>query len=401
MSGPESEPPAVGSAWRDLLCGEVRPEHVGRRLRLAGWADTRRDHGGLVFIDLRDRTGLCQIVVNPERAPVAMEAAHATRNEFVLQAEGEVVPRAPEAVNPNLPTGEVELQVDRLEILSRCPPLPFQLDEEDVDETLRLRYRWLDLRRPRLQRNIAMRAKSSPSSGARWRPPASSTSRRRSSSSRPPRERATSSCRAVCTTAASCASSVPADPEAAVHGRRLRPLLPDRDLLPRRGSACRSCPGDHPARRRAGVSRPGVSLLPDRDDDGGDLARVRRRRAGGAVRAADLRGGGSALRLRQAGPSAELELEDATAVTRESRFGVFAGAETVRFLRVPQAFSRSELAGLEERAKEWGAKGLAYLVYDESARSAPRSPSSSPSRSSGTSGVTRAPPSCSPPTRGR
>ncbi len=159
MSGPESEPPAAGSGWRDLLCGEVRPEHVGRRLRLAGWADTRRDHGGLVFIDLRDRTGLCQIVVNPERAPVAMEAAHATRNEFVLQAEGEVVPRAPEAVNPNLPTGEVELQVDRLEILSRCPPLPFQLDEEDVDETLRLRYRWLDLRRPRLQRNIAMRAK--------------------------------------------------------------------------------------------------------------------------------------------------------------------------------------------------------------------------------------------------
>ena len=151
--------PVDGHAWRDLMCGEVRAEHVGRRLRLAGWADTRRDHGGLVFIDLRDRTGLCQVVVNPERAPVAMEAAHATRNEFVLRAEGEVVPRAPEAVNPNLATGEVELQVDTLEILSRCPPLPFQLDEEDVDETLRLRYRWLDLRRPRLQRNIALRAK--------------------------------------------------------------------------------------------------------------------------------------------------------------------------------------------------------------------------------------------------
>jgi aspartyl-tRNA synthetase len=73
-----------------------------------------------VFIDLRDRTGLCQIVANPERAPGVMEAAHATRNEFVLAAEGEVVLRSPEAVNPNLPTGEVELQVDRLEVISRC-----------------------------------------------------------------------------------------------------------------------------------------------------------------------------------------------------------------------------------------------------------------------------------------
>ena len=149
---------APAASWRDLMCGEVRPEHVGRRLRLAGWVDTRRDHGGLVFIDLRDRSGRCQLVVNPERAPEAMPAAHGTRNEFVLQAEGEVTRRAPEAVNPKLPTGEVELQVDRLEIVSRRPPLPFQLDEEDVDETLRLRYRWLDLRRPKLQRNIALRA---------------------------------------------------------------------------------------------------------------------------------------------------------------------------------------------------------------------------------------------------
>src|SRR5439155_9639360 len=134
--------------------GEVRPEHVGQRLALAGWAARRRDHGGLVFVDLRDRSGLCQLVINPERAPDAVGPAHAVRNEFVLRAEGEVVPRAPEAVNPNLPTGEVELQVDKLEILSRCPPLPFQLDEENVDETLRLRYRWLDLRREKLQRNM-------------------------------------------------------------------------------------------------------------------------------------------------------------------------------------------------------------------------------------------------------
>ena len=107
--------------WRDLRCGEVRPEHVGKRLILSGWVDTRRDHGGLVFIDLRDRAGICQLVINPERALEAHAVMHEIRNEFVLRAEGEVVARATEAVNPELPTGEVELQVDTLEIVSRCP----------------------------------------------------------------------------------------------------------------------------------------------------------------------------------------------------------------------------------------------------------------------------------------
>src|SRR5581483_7891229 len=148
----------AGVTWRDLRCGEVRPEHVGRRIALAGWVNTRRDHGGLVFIDLRDRAGICQLVVNPERAAEAHAAAQELRNEFVVRAEGEVVRRAPEAVNPELPTGEVELQVDSLTIVSRCPPLPFQLDEENVDETLRFRYRWLDLRRERLQRNMRLRS---------------------------------------------------------------------------------------------------------------------------------------------------------------------------------------------------------------------------------------------------
>ena len=145
-------------SWRDLGSGEVRPEHVGQRLKLAGWVARRRDHGGLVFIDLRDQTGLCQLVVNPERSPEAAAAAHGIRNEFVLQAEGEVAARDPANVNPNLPTGAVEVQVDHLEIISSCPPLPFQLDEENVDETLRLRYRWIDLRREKLQRNIRLRA---------------------------------------------------------------------------------------------------------------------------------------------------------------------------------------------------------------------------------------------------
>src|SRR3990170_2341216 len=145
--------------WRDLYCGDARPEHVGQRVALAGWVARRRDHGGLVFVDLRDERGICQLVINPERAPTAHAAVRDVRNEFVLRTEGEVMRRAPDAVNPSIGTGEVELHVDALEVVSGCPPLPFQLDEEGVDEALRYRYRWLDLRRSYLQRNIRMRAK--------------------------------------------------------------------------------------------------------------------------------------------------------------------------------------------------------------------------------------------------
>ncbi|MGH3080567.1 MAG: OB-fold nucleic acid binding domain-containing protein, partial [Gaiellaceae bacterium] len=145
-------------SWRDTGAGELRAEHVGNQSTVAGWVARRRDHGGLIFVDLRDQTGVVQLVINPERSPDAAATAHDIRNEFVLRATGEVVARAPEAVNSKLPTGEVEVQVDELEVLSRSTPLPFQLDEENVDETLRYRYRWLDLRRERLQRNIRTRA---------------------------------------------------------------------------------------------------------------------------------------------------------------------------------------------------------------------------------------------------
>src|SRR5580765_7218939 len=109
--------------WRDLRCGEARADRAGERATLAGWAARRRDHGGLVFIDLRDESGLCQLVINPEHAPEAAAAAHGIRNEFVLRAEGEIVRRSPENVNPELPTGEVELLVDTLDILSRSTAL--------------------------------------------------------------------------------------------------------------------------------------------------------------------------------------------------------------------------------------------------------------------------------------
>jgi len=137
-------------SWRDIQCGELRREHVGQRLTVAGWVDTRRDHGGLVFVDLRDHTGKLQLVLKEP------DVGHELRNEFVIQAVGEVAARAPEAVNPNLATGAVEIQVDELRILSRSTPLPFQVGEENVDETTRLRYRWLDMRGERMQRNLRL-----------------------------------------------------------------------------------------------------------------------------------------------------------------------------------------------------------------------------------------------------
>ncbi|MDX6467186.1 MAG: aspartyl-tRNA synthetase, partial [Gaiellaceae bacterium] len=140
------------SSWRDTTCGALGAADVGTRVKLAGWVDTRRDHGGLVFIDLRDFSGKIQLVINPEHDAGPAAVAHGVRNEFVLQAEGEVVRRAPEAVNPNLPTGEIEIRVDVLDVVSRSEPLPFQIGE-DVDEVLRLKYRWLDLRSERMQRN--------------------------------------------------------------------------------------------------------------------------------------------------------------------------------------------------------------------------------------------------------
>jgi aspartyl-tRNA synthetase len=352
--------------WRDLMCGDVRPEHVGQPLTLAGWADSRRDHGGLVFIDLRDKAGICQLVVNPERAADASKTAHDVRNEFVLRAEGEVVARAPDAVNPNIPTGEVELQVNKLEILSRSTPLPFQLDEEGVDETLRLRYRWLDLRRPKMQRNIALRAQM------------------------------VSIIRRTMEEAGFLEVETPIlfkpTPEGArdfVVPSRLQPgrffALPQspqilKQLLVIAGVdryfQIARCFRDEDLRadRVQEITQLDVEMaFPDREL----LFELMERMIQAVWREtiavqletpfprltweeADRRFGSDKPDLRFG-----LELEDATEVTRGSEFGVFANAACVRFLRVPQEYSRAQLERLEEVAKEWGAKGLAYLVYDE------------------------------------
>jgi len=353
--------------WRDLKAGELRKEHVGRRFALAGWAARRRDHGGLVFVDLRDDSGLAQLVINPERAPEAAKVAHEIRNEFVLRAEGEVAARAPEAVNPNLPTGEVELQVDTVRILSRSTPLPFQLDEENVDETLRLRYRWLDLRRDRMQHNF--RIQHTVISAIRqtmdglgfidvWTP---SMTRGTPEGARdflvPVRlqpgkffalAQSPQIFKQLCMVGgidryyqiATCwrDEDLRADRQFEFRQLDLELAFAERedvlDVMEAAVVASFEALGrDAPTRPFPRLSYDDVMLRFGTDKP-------------------DLRYG--------------MEIQEATAVTRGSQFGVFAGAPAVRFFVAPKAFSRAELARLEEVAKEWGAKGLAYIVVDES-----------------------------------
>ena len=150
--------PPRANLYRDTWCGAVRADHVGKVIRVAGWVHRRRDHGGLVFIDLRDRSGLLQIVFNPDRAPEAHEQAHRLRTEWVLSVEGEIVRRSDETVNPALPTGEIEMQVAKVDVLAEAETPPFPLDEEEpVDDALRLRHRYLDLRREPMQKALEVR----------------------------------------------------------------------------------------------------------------------------------------------------------------------------------------------------------------------------------------------------
>ena len=351
--------------WRTHMCGDARSELVGESITLAGWAAKRRDHGGLVFVDLRDRTGVTQLVLNPEHAPEAAELAHGIRNEFVLRAEGKLVARSPETVNPAMPTGEVELAVETLEIVSRSTPLPFQLDEENVDETLRLRYRWLDLRRDKLQRNIGLRAQM------------------------------VGIIRREMEEAGFLDIQTPIlfkpTPEGArdfVVPSRLQPgrfyALPQSPQILKQLTMVAGfdryyqiaiCFRDEDLRadRVQEITQLDVEMsFPDQELLFALMermyARIWRECLGIEIETpflrltyeeADRRYGSDKPDTRF-----ELELEDATAATRSSDFGVFAGAEAVRFLRAPKAFSRGDLAKLEEVAKEWGAKGLAYLVFD-------------------------------------
>lgn len=143
---------------RTVRCGLVSQEHLDTSVTLAGWVNKRRDHGGLIFIDMRDRSGIMQIVFNPDFSKDAHKDAHNLRAEYVISVTGTVVRRTPETVNKDLSTGHYELQVQTLTILNKAKVLPFTLDEADkVDEELRLKYRYLDLRRPLMHNRLAVR----------------------------------------------------------------------------------------------------------------------------------------------------------------------------------------------------------------------------------------------------
>ncbi|MFY9217638.1 MAG: aspartate--tRNA ligase, partial [Tepidanaerobacteraceae bacterium] len=144
---------------RNFYCGNLRPEHEGKEVCLAGWVQTRRDLGGLIFVDLRDRSGVVQVVFNPEQKE-AFETADKLRTEYVIAVKGKVVKRPEENVNPKISTGYIEVIGEEVKILSASKTPPFAIEDDvKVDESIRLKYRYLDLRRPKMQHNMIFRSK--------------------------------------------------------------------------------------------------------------------------------------------------------------------------------------------------------------------------------------------------
>jgi aspartyl-tRNA synthetase len=353
--------------WRDLYCGAVRPEDVGRTVAVAGWVARRRDHGGLIFIDLRDHTGMVQLVVNPERAAEAARAAHAIRSEFVVRAQGEVVNRAPDAVNPNIATGAVEIQVDELELLARSEPLPFQLDDDGVEEPLRLRYRYLDLRRDRMQRNLRLSAtviaairRSMEEQGFIdvWTPTMTLGTPEGARDFLVPVRLQPGNFFAL-------AQSPQLFKQVFMIGGldryyQIATCWRDEDLRADRQFEFRQLDLELAFPTREEVLEV-LELIVVASFEA--LGRTPPPRPFPRHSYADvmLKYGSDKPDLRFG-----LEIQEATEVTRNSEFGVFANAPCVRFLVAPTVFSRAQLQRLEDFAKEWGAKGLAYVVVDES-----------------------------------
>jgi aspartyl-tRNA synthetase len=352
------------SEWRDIRCGDARTQDAGRTVTLAGWAARRRDHGGLIFVDLRDETGVTQLVINPEHAPEAAAKAHEVRNEYVLQATGEIVKRSAETVNAKMPTGEVELQVQSLRVLSTCTPLPFQLDEENVDEALRQKYRWIDLRRDHMQRNIRVRAQLvriireemeregfvDIETPILWKPTPEGA-------------------RDFLVPARLQPGKFYALPQSPQIAKQLLVI----SGFERYYQIARCFRDEDPrADRLQELTQLDVEMaFPDREFIFGLMERIVERIWRECIGVelsppferltydeAILRFGIDRPDLRFG-----MEIQEATAATRESEFGVFAGAPCVRYIAVPKEFSRAELQTLETQAKSWGAKGLAYIVF--------------------------------------
>ena len=252
---------------KTISCGEVRAEHIGKTVTLAGWVHRRRDHGGLIFIDLRDREGIVQVVFNPDNAPEGVHSvAESLRNEWVVQVSGDVNARPEGTDNPNLPTGEIEVAAEQVKVLNESKTPPFYINEEsEVDELIRMKYRFLDLRRESMRDIIIMRhevvrfirdflsergflevetpilIKSTPEGGARL------------PGAEPPLPRQ------VLRPAAVAAAA-----QAASDGCGRGEVFPDCPLLPRRRSTRRPPAGAHPARPRNELRRRGRRAQPHR-----------------------------------------------------------------------------------------------------------------------------------------
>src|SRR3954447_8371554 len=140
--------------YRTHDCNALRSSDIGKQVTLAGWVNVSRDHGGVIFVDLRDREGLTQVVFRPEENAEVAKQAHTLHSEDVIQVTGRVAPRVPGTENRKLPTGAIEVLPTTLRILNRADDLPFPLDADIHNEDLRLTYRYYDLRRPRLARNL-------------------------------------------------------------------------------------------------------------------------------------------------------------------------------------------------------------------------------------------------------
>ena len=356
----------LGNLTRTHTCGALRPSDVGADAVLLGWVHRVRDLGGLLFVDVRDREGVTQIVFDNDNAP-QMEKAKRLRSEYVIGVEGSVRRRSADTVNAKLGTGEVEVFVKQLTILNEAKTPPFPIaDETPVSEDVRLKYRYLDLRRPRLAGNMILRhkaafevrryfdeqrfleietpilTKSTPEGARDYLVP----------SRVHPGE----------------FFALPQSPQifkqilmVAGIGRyyQIAICFRDEDLRADRQFEFRQLDIElsFPTREEVWETLEGAVVASFEALDREPPARPFRRltwheaMAGYGSDKPDLRFG--------------LELHDLTEQTRESEFKVFAQAPSVQYLIVPQELSRAELASLEELAKEWGGKGLAYLVFDE------------------------------------
>lgn len=158
MKKPKEFIEPMGSWKKTHSCGELSKNNIGKEVILMGWAQSRRDHGGLIFIDLRDREGISQIVFDPKDSAEAHKKAHIIKNEYVLAVKGKVVSRLAGSKNPKMSTGEIEIKAKQVKILNISDTLPFNVDDKiEINDNLRLKYRYLDLRRLRMQKNLRLR----------------------------------------------------------------------------------------------------------------------------------------------------------------------------------------------------------------------------------------------------